>query len=121
MLTGRRYGGTPARSCPARTMRPAFGSSKPASIRSSVLLPQPDGPEKAEELAARRCRASESSTATVPPNRLATVSKRISGTAAGSFQGANERRTAPIDTGSRTEFKADTSLIAPGSRRTGGT
>ncbi len=89
-------------------------------MRSSVVLPQPDGPSR-QKNSRSKMSSVKSSTATVPPNRLVTVSKRISGTAAGSFQGANERRTAPIDTGSRTEFKADTSLIAPGSRRTGGT
>ena len=38
---------------PASTTRPSSGSSKPAIMRSEVVLPQPDGPEQREELAAR--------------------------------------------------------------------
>ena len=37
---------------PSMTMRPLSGVSKPAIIRSRVVLPQPDGPEQREELAA---------------------------------------------------------------------
>ncbi len=46
MLTGRSYGGTPAMSAPSMKMRPAVGCSKPASMRSSVVLPQPDPPSR---------------------------------------------------------------------------
>ena len=49
MWTGRSQGGTPAMSRPSRKMRPALGSSKPASIRNSVVLPQPD-PPKSEKI-----------------------------------------------------------------------
>ena len=48
MFIGRSYGGRPARSMPSSTMRPVVGVSKPASIRSSVLLPQPEGPSRAK-------------------------------------------------------------------------
>ena len=48
MFIGRWYGGSVARSRPASTMRPAVGVSKPASMRSSVLLPQPDEPSSAK-------------------------------------------------------------------------
>ena len=47
----RRSGGTcvpsPASSRPASDTRPASSVSKPASIRSAVVLPQPDGPSSA--------------------------------------------------------------------------
>ena len=33
-------------SLPPMTMLPAVGSSKPATMRSTVVLPQPDGPRK---------------------------------------------------------------------------
>ena len=33
-------------SLPPTTMLPAVGSSKPATMRSTVVLPQPDGPRK---------------------------------------------------------------------------
>ena len=42
------YGGTLERSTPSSTICPAVGCSKPASIRSSVDLPQPDAPSKAK-------------------------------------------------------------------------
>ncbi len=35
-------------SCPSSQMRPAVGSSNPASIRRSVVLPQPDPPSSAK-------------------------------------------------------------------------
>ena len=44
MWIGRSHGGTPAMSRPSRKMRPAVGSSNPASIRNKVVLPQPDPP-----------------------------------------------------------------------------
>ena len=48
MLTGRRCGGSATMSSPSSRMRPSSGVSKPASIRSSVVLPQPDGPSSAK-------------------------------------------------------------------------
>ena len=33
-------------STPSMKMRPAVGRSKPASIRSSVVLPQPEAPSR---------------------------------------------------------------------------
>ncbi len=44
MLVGRRFAGTPPMSRPAMTTRPSDGSSNPAMVRKSVVLPQPDGP-----------------------------------------------------------------------------
>jgi len=52
MLTGRRCGGTGAISLPSSRMRPSSGVSKPASIRNSVVLPQPLGPSSAKNSAA---------------------------------------------------------------------
>ena len=46
ILTGRSYGGMPAISTPSIEMRPAVGSSNPASMRSSVVLPQPEPPSR---------------------------------------------------------------------------
>ena len=39
-------------SLPARVIDPELGVSRPATIRSVVVLPQPDGPEQGEERAA---------------------------------------------------------------------
>ena len=44
MFTLRRYGGTVSTGSPSRKMRPSLGCSKPATIRSVVVFPQPDGP-----------------------------------------------------------------------------
>ena len=44
MLTCRLAGGTRVTSPPRSRMRPLVGSSKPAIMRSVVVLPQPDGP-----------------------------------------------------------------------------
>ena len=43
MFTGRRCGGTPARSAPFSVTRPLSGVSKPAMQRISVVLPHPMG------------------------------------------------------------------------------
>ena len=45
MAIPRRSGATPARSAPSTRTVPAVGSSRPATSRSTVLLPDPDGPE----------------------------------------------------------------------------
>ncbi len=43
--------GTSVMSWPSTTIRPESGSSSPASARSAVVLPQPDGPEQRDQLA----------------------------------------------------------------------
>ncbi len=44
MLVGRLFAGTPSISWPAMWIVPWLTSSKPAMVRSSVVLPQPEGP-----------------------------------------------------------------------------
>ena len=44
MFTGRLCGGNARDVGAAESTRPSFGRSKPAMMRSSVVLPQPDGP-----------------------------------------------------------------------------
>ncbi|MNL65585.1 hypothetical protein D3C87_1899340 [compost metagenome] len=44
MLVGRRFGGVPITDCPSMRISPVLGVSNPAIERSSVVLPQPDGP-----------------------------------------------------------------------------
>ena len=46
MLTGRSQGGTEVMSWPSISMRPLSGVSNPASIRSSVDLPEPEPPRR---------------------------------------------------------------------------
>src|SRR6516225_3446024 len=81
MLTGRRYGGIGAISSPSSRMRPSSGVSRPASRRSSVVLPQPEGPSSAKNSPAK-ISSDSSSTALTPPKRLLTASNRTNGAGA---------------------------------------
>src|SRR4051812_26401592 len=56
---------------------PALGSSRPATIRSVVVFPQPEGPSKAKNDPSATARL-RSSTATKSPKRLVTRSSRRS-------------------------------------------
>src|SRR5215207_2013985 len=94
MLTGRRSGGTPDRSAPPRTTRPALGVSNPAKSRINVVLPQPDGPSRQKNSRSKMSSVT-SSTAAAAAKRLVTLSKRTRGTAPGSVHGAKERRADP--------------------------
>ena len=66
-------------------------SRSPASMRSSVVLPQPEGPSSAKNSPSKMS-SDTPSTAATPEKRLLTPSNRTSGRAAGSLQGANVRR-----------------------------
>ena len=58
ILTLRRFGGVAdAPSAPFMRMSPAAGVSKPAIIRISVVLPQPDGPRIEKNDPARHAEA----------------------------------------------------------------
>ena len=48
MLTGRWYGLVQVTSVPPMLIDPDVGCSRPATIRSVVVLPQPDGPSRAK-------------------------------------------------------------------------
>ena len=50
MLTGRRFGATPRMLLPPMAMSPLSGAMNPAIMRSSVVLPQPDGPRIEKKL-----------------------------------------------------------------------
>ena len=47
MPKSRRWGGTVARSCPSKQIRPVASGSRPAIARNSVDFPHPDGPRMA--------------------------------------------------------------------------
>src|SRR3546814_133417 len=70
MLTGRRFGCTRVMSCPSRTMRPSVGISNPASMRSNVVLPQPEGPRRAKNSLLAMSRLTPSTAVTPPGKRL---------------------------------------------------
>src|SRR5579862_7451467 len=76
MLTGRRFGGMRLTSCPSIRIRPSVGVSNPATIRSSVVLPHPEGPSRAKNSPSSIARLTLS-TATTLPKRLVTFSKRM--------------------------------------------
>src|SRR5216683_2600646 len=76
MLTGRRFGVTEAPSWPCKRMRPLSGTSKPAIIRSVVVLPQPLGPSKEKNSPSRIERVTPR-TAAAFPKRLPTLSSSI--------------------------------------------
>ena len=61
MLVGRRFGGTPAMSRPSICKDPADGSSKPAMVRSKVVLPQPEGPSSEKNSPPAMARSTERS------------------------------------------------------------
>ena len=56
-------------SAPSMRIVPALGNSKPASIRSSVVLPDPEPPSR-QKISPRRMSSDTSSTATKSPKRL---------------------------------------------------
>src|SRR3984893_2223666 len=97
-------------SLPFSRMVPESGVSKPASMRSSVVLPQPEGPSSAKNSPAAISRETSSTAAAAPgEKRLATRSmRRCEATAARSFLAATGQPTAiernqplPMPLGSR--------------------
>ena len=78
MLVGRLCGGVPATFSPSITTSPAVGCSKPAIIRSVVVLPQPLGPRKVKN---SPCPSSSerSSTAVKVSKRLVTLRRATLG------------------------------------------
>src|SRR3990170_5864194 len=76
MLPLRGCGGTPVTSAPRRRMRPASGCSKPAIIRSVVVLPQPLGPRSVMNSPSRMSNDT-SRTASTLSKRLLTPSREI--------------------------------------------
>src|ERR1700761_7886214 len=74
MPKSRWFAGTRVMSRPAKWMLPEVGVSRPAIIRSSVVLPQPDGPRKHTSLPSGTLR-STLSTAYAALKRLVTACK----------------------------------------------
>ena len=73
MLIGRSGGGRPRDRLPSSTMRPEVGVSKPASMRSSVVLPQPEEPSRAK-ISPLAMSIETWLTATAPPPKSFTTS-----------------------------------------------
>ena len=66
MLVGRRLAAMPAIGWPSMKMLPDVGLSKPAIMRSSVVLPQPDGPSSEKNSPSRMLRFASSSALNEP-------------------------------------------------------
>ena len=66
MLTGRRLGSTPRIDWPPIFTSPSSGAMKPAIIRKSVVLPQPDGPRIEKKLPCATASDSASTAVCVP-------------------------------------------------------
>ena len=66
MFTGRRLGGTWVTSWPSIRMRPSSGVSSPATMRRSVVLPQPEGPSRAKNSPSSMDRDTLSTATTLP-------------------------------------------------------
>ena len=66
MFTGRLSDGIPAMSCPSIRIWPSVGNSKPAIMRSNVVLPQPDGPSSTKNSPAMMSRLTLSTAVTLP-------------------------------------------------------
>ncbi len=69
-------------SCPASSMRPAVGVSKPAIIRRTVVLPEPDGPS-IEKNSPSPISRSTPDTAVVSPNDFRRPWSRTAGASMG--------------------------------------
>ena len=76
MLTGRLLGGVADIGWPSIRISPSVGVSKPATILSSVVLPQPEGPNK-EKNSPREISKLAWSTAVTVPKRLLTFLNEI--------------------------------------------
>ena len=77
MFTGRRFGGDVVTSSSLEQDAPASGSSKPAIMRSVVVLPQPDSGRAARRTRPPRSRARRSLTTSFAPKRLLTSTSEI--------------------------------------------
>ena len=72
MPSRRRWGGTLMRAAASKTtaspmlIRPASGTSNPATQRNVVVLPQPLGPSRATVLPGSTCKSTWSTAATAP-------------------------------------------------------
>ena len=62
----RRLAGTSVTSRPSISTRPSVGRSNPASSRSAVVLPQPDGPSRASNSPGSSARSSPASACVAP-------------------------------------------------------
>ena len=78
MATLRLPGGSLVTFRPPIASVPEVGASRPAIVRRSVVLPQPDGPSNAKNSPSSIARSSSSIARTPPGNTLVSRSRRTS-------------------------------------------
>ena len=91
----RRWVGVPARSCPSYDTVPEAGTSRPATARSNVDFPHPDGPSTATTEPAGTARSTWSTAACAPKR---TVRSRTSRPFTSDAQVQRGARCAPLTT-----------------------
>ena len=106
MAIWRARGGRSVTTRPPMRTSPSLGGSSPAIMRSSVVLPQPEGPSKTRNSPSRDAR-SMPSTATTPSNRL--LSSRTSTVAMATRVGESASRRVGESTGGGREWRHSTS------------
>ena len=95
MFTLRAYGGSRVTSTPASSTVPASGRSNPAIRRSSVVLPEPDGPSMVKNSPSATSRSTPATAASCPYMRRTPVS-RIAGTPLAGFPLADPVPAVPV-------------------------
>ena len=78
MLTSRSNGATRVTSRPLSITVPAVGCSNPAIMRSTVVLPEPDGPSMEKNSPSAMSRSTPA-TASIEPNDLRSPASLIAG------------------------------------------
>jgi hypothetical protein len=91
----RRYGGSRTTERPAMRTSPVVGTSRPAMMRRSVVLPQPLGPRK-EMNSPRSTRSAMSRSAVTDPKFLPSASISTDARALGSFAAEGAAPRAPL-------------------------
>src|SRR5882672_7388922 len=91
MLVGRLLGGVLAMSSPPIMILPAVIDSRPEIMRSSVVLPQPEGPRSAKNSFWAMSKETSSTAMTLPANFLVTLRMETIGSDMGSTFGRFSR------------------------------
>ena len=92
MATSRDRGGNSVTSRPSMLIVPPVASSRPAIMRRSVDLPQPEGPTRTRNSPLWISSETSSTATTPPPKTLLTRSSTIPATSMQSIPGHGEKR-----------------------------
>jgi hypothetical protein len=83
----RASGGSAVMSWPRTRTRPASGASKPAIMRSVVVLPQPDGPRREKNSPSAMASDTSSTARAAPAKTLVTRSSAMAASGIGGHRG----------------------------------